>query len=50
MGRICASVFDWPGVQQPMGNMRMKFFPLFKVYFPLSKVNMALSNALTKVH
>ena len=49
MGRVCASVYDWPGVQQSMDYMRMKFFPLFKVYFPLSKMNLALSYALTKV-
>ena len=32
-----------------MDYVRMKFFPLFKVYFPLSKMNLALSYALTKV-
>ena len=37
MGRICVSVFDWPGVKQLMDYVRMKFFPLFKVPFPLSK-------------
>ena len=46
MGWICVSVFDWPGVRQLMDYVRMKFLPLFKVYFPLSK---ALSYALTKV-
>ena len=49
MGWICVSVFDWPGVKRLMDYVRMKFFPLFKVYFPRSKMNLALFCALTKV-
>ena len=49
MGQICASVYDLPGVQQWMDYMRMKFLSLFKVYLPLSKMNLALPNALAKV-
>ena len=49
MGQICASVYDLPGVQQWMDYMRMKFLSLFKVSLPLSKMNLALFNALAKV-
>ena len=49
MGQICASVYDLPGVQQWMDYMRMKFLSLYKVYLPLSKMNLALSSALDKV-
>ena len=42
-------MYEWPGVQQWMDNMRQKFFPLYNVYLALSKVLQALSKALADV-